>query len=56
MHGSFKVAIEKLYGYASDERGVRHSLLEQGEANVTERDALFMLGVCASFVTYLLSP
>ncbi len=55
MHGSFRAALEKLYGYASDEPGVRHSNSEQGEAKVTERDALFVLGVCASFITYLLS-
>ena len=54
MHEAFKDALVKLYGYTSNEQGVRHSLFDQGDANVTERDALFMLGVCASFVTYLL--
>ncbi|WSG97264.1 hypothetical protein U8P76_10995 [Rhizobium johnstonii] len=54
MHEAFRIALEKLYGYTSNEQGVRHSLLDRGDANVTERDALFMLGVCASFVTYLL--
>ncbi|ARO29961.1 hypothetical protein NXC14_CH02012 [Rhizobium sp. NXC14] len=54
MHEAFRIALEKLYAYTSNEQGVRHSLFDQGDANVTERDALFMLGVCASFVTYLL--
>lgn len=55
MHGAFRTALVNLYGYASDEEGIRHSLLEQGAAKVTERDAIFMLGVCASFATYLTS-
>ncbi|AGC35566.1 hypothetical protein RHEph01_gp056 [Rhizobium phage RHEph01] len=54
MHEAFRIALDKLYGYTSNEPGVRHSLLDQGDASVTERDALFMLGICASFVTYLL--
>ncbi|MBY5759565.1 hypothetical protein HFO07_23380 [Rhizobium leguminosarum] len=54
MHEAFQTALVKLYGYTSNEQGVRHSLFDKGDANVTEKDALFMLGVCASFVTYLL--
>lgn len=55
LHESFKLALNNLYGYSSDEQGIRHPLLDKGDANVTEQDALFMLGVCASFVTYLSS-
>lgn len=47
-------AINKLYAYTNDEKGIRHSLVFEGKANVEEADALFMLGVCASLVTYLL--
>ena len=47
-------AINKLYAYTNDENGIRHSLVFEGKANVEEADALFMLGVCASLVTYLL--
>ncbi|TBE66418.1 AbiJ-NTD4 domain-containing protein [Rhizobium ruizarguesonis] len=54
MHEAFRIALDKLYAYTSNEQGVRHSLFDQGDANVTERDALFMLGICSSFVTYLL--
>lgn len=53
LHESFKLALNNLYGYSSDEQGIRHPLLDRGDANVTEPDALFMLGVCASFATYL---
>jgi len=55
LHGSLKAAFDKLYGYSSDQEGVRHALVFDGEANVDETDALFMLGACASFVSYLLA-
>jgi hypothetical protein len=53
MHLAFKKALVSLYGYSSDEAGIRHSLLED-EARVDMHDALFMLGACASFVTFLI--
>lgn len=55
LHGALKAAFDKLYGYSSDAEGVRHALVFEREANVDEVDALFMLGACASFVTYLLA-
>lgn len=55
LHGGLKSAFDKLYGYSSGEEGVRHSLVFQKEARVDEADALFMLGACASFVSYLLA-
>ena len=55
LHGGLKAAFGSLYGYSSDEEGVRHALVFRKEAEVDEADALFMLGVCASFVTYLLA-
>ncbi|HXH15656.1 MAG TPA: hypothetical protein VNJ10_05945 [Sphingomonas sp.] len=48
-------AFGKLYGYSSDEKGIRHALVFDGQPNVTERDALFMFGSCASFVAFLVS-
>lgn len=53
LPASLSGAFSKLYGYACDEEGVRHALVFQGEAQVDEADALFMLGACASFVSYL---
>ncbi|TAW21899.1 hypothetical protein ELI20_12195 [Rhizobium ruizarguesonis] len=53
LHGSLKEAFAKLYGYSSNEEGVRHALVFKDEAQVDEADALFMLGACASFVSYL---
>ncbi len=55
LHGALKSAFEKLYGYTSDQEGVRHALVFSDEAKVDEADALFMLGACASFVSYLLA-
>jgi hypothetical protein len=55
IHGGMKKGFAALYGYASDEKGIRHALLDQGDAQVTEADALFMLGACASFVTYMIT-
>jgi hypothetical protein len=41
-------------GYTSDEQGIRHPLIDGPLANVDETDALFMIGACASFVSYLI--
>lgn len=54
IHGSLKAAFEKLYGYTNDEDGIRHALSD-AESRVDETDALFMLGACASFVSYLIA-
>ena len=53
LHPAFKQAISKLYGYTSDEQGIRHALLDKAAANVTIDEAVFMLGACASFASYL---
>lgn len=55
VHKAMKTGFAALYGYTSDEKGIRHALLDQGDAQVTEADALFMLGACASFVTYMIT-
>ena len=55
LHGGLKSAFSALYGYTSDEEGVRHALVYQDTPKVDETDALFMLGACASFVSYLLA-
>lgn len=51
IHPAFKKALESLYGYTSDEGGIRHSLLEKD--NVAPEDAKFMLVICSAFVNYL---
>lgn len=54
IHPALKAGFKSIYGYSSDEKGVRHALLE-GKSNVDQEDALFMIGACASFVSYLIN-
>ena len=54
-HKAFKDALNKLYGYTSDEKGIRHSLLEKGVANVGLDEAVFMFAACAAFGAYLIN-
>ena len=51
LHGALEDAFDKLYGYTSDEGGIRHSLLE--EPDLDFEDAKFMLISCSAFVNYL---
>ena len=53
LHPALKGAFSKLYGYASDEQGIRHALIDNPQANVGQDEAVFMLGACASFSSYL---
>ena len=53
LHPALKEAFSKLYGYTSDEQGIRHALLDKPSANVGMDEAVFMLGACASFASYL---
>ena len=53
LHHVLKDAFIKLYGYASDEKGVRHPLLDGDKAKVGMDEAVFMLAACASFASYL---
>ncbi|MGR3549331.1 hypothetical protein [Pseudooceanicola sp.] len=53
IHKGLKKAFGALYGFSSDEEGIRHALVFSDEAKVDETDALFMLGACASFVSYV---
>jgi hypothetical protein len=50
LHPAFKQAMEKLYGYTSDEGGIRHSLIDL--AKVDEADAKFMIVTCSAFVNF----
>ena len=52
MHGAFKDALLKLYGFTSDEGGIRHSLME--ESTISYADAKFMLVLCSGFVNFML--
>lgn len=53
IHGALKEAFIKLYGYSSNEQGIRHALLDA--PNVGLEEAQFMLVSCSAFVSYLIS-
>lgn len=53
LHSALKDGFSKLYGYTSDEGGIRHAMLE--EPNLSAADAKFFLLSCTSFINYLKS-
>lgn len=53
FHPALLGAFSKLYGYASDAEGIRHSMMN--ETNLTAADARFFLIICSSFINYLKS-
>jgi hypothetical protein len=55
IHGGMKAGFNSLYGYTSDEQGIRHAHLNEPGLNPDETDALFMIGACAAFVSYLIN-
>jgi AbiJ N-terminal domain 4 len=55
IHPALKKGFLALYGYTSDESGIRHALLSNDGADVEETDAVFFIGACASFVSYLVA-
>lgn len=54
IHPTLKTAFSKLYGYTSDQGGIRHA---EGmfESNVTFEEAKFMLVSCSAFINYLIA-
>lgn len=52
LHGALKAGFSSLYGYTSDEPGIRHALLDD-ESKVTQDEAIYMIGACAAFCSYL---
>jgi hypothetical protein len=53
IHGSLKQGILNLYGYASDEDGIRHAIVE--DKNVSFDEAKLALVICSSLVHYLIA-
>ncbi len=52
LHPALKAGLERLYGYTSDEDGIRHPILD--EPNVDEADARYMIVTCSAFVNFLI--
>jgi len=55
IHPALGKGFSSLYGFTSDEKGIRHALLGDPVAQVDETDAVYMLGSCAAFVSYLIN-
>ena len=51
LHPASGKAFGHLYGYTSDEDGIRHSILES--ATVDFEDAKFFLVVCSAFANFV---
>jgi hypothetical protein len=51
-HPALSQGFKSIYGYTSDESGIRHALNEESE--ITYSDAKFMLVACSAFVSYLI--
>jgi hypothetical protein len=54
LHPAFEKALVSLYGYTSDEGGIRHALSEES-VDPSYADAKFMLVSCSAFINYLLT-
>jgi len=54
IHPAFRDAIKKLYGWTSDEGGIRHSDNNK-KLNVDEKEARYMLVQCSALVNYIIS-
>jgi hypothetical protein len=46
LHAALRAGFSNLYGFTSDEKGIRHALLDEPAAQVDETDAIYMLGSC----------
>jgi hypothetical protein len=53
MHRALKASFKSLYGYTSDESGIRHSILE--ESSIGYEEAAFMLVACSAFASFLIA-
>ena len=51
LHPALKTAFNSLYGYTSDEGGIRHALIKA--ERVDFNDAKFMLVVCSAFINFV---
>lgn len=52
LHPALEQGFLKIYGYTSDEGGIRHALTE--ESNCDFEDAKYMLVSCSAFINYLI--
>lgn len=53
LHPALKKGFTAIYGYTSDEEGIRHAMLDEPKISVS--DAKFFLVSCSTFINYLKS-
>lgn len=53
LHGALAAGFSKLYGYTSDEDGIRHAILDQPSVGFAE--AKYMIVACSAFVNFLIA-
>jgi len=53
IHPSLRNGFMNIYGWTSDDQGIRHGLMD--EPNLTFDDAKYMLVSCSAFINYLIS-
>lgn len=51
LHPAFRIGLLKLYGYTSNEGGIRHAMLD--EPNVGYDEAQYMVVACSAFVNFI---
>lgn len=52
IHKAFQSAISSLYGYTSNESGIRHGSIDFAEVSI--EDAKYILIICSAFVNFLI--
>jgi hypothetical protein len=53
IHPALAQSLSSLYGFASDEKGIRHSLVDKAEGVVGEGEAPLLFGIGVFFAQYL---
>lgn len=53
LHPALRAGFTAIFGYTSDEGGIRHAML--ANSDVGQREARFMLVACSAFVNYLIA-
>lgn len=53
IHGALRTGFSNIYGWTSDDQGIRHGLMD--EPNLKFEDAKYMLVSCSAFINYLIS-
>lgn len=53
LHPALKEGFSKIYGYTSDEEGIRHAMLKK--PNLETEDSKFMLIASSAFINYLIT-